>query len=168
MPRIRNYFKGKRGKIARLMDETLPAAFPYYLDSFRRQFTCGPEIAAPGCRPVHFENPVAENLMYRSGNFPEGYFYPAMINNAISWLFPSMPERRRTAASIALSTAIISYAERKDPWDIPAALIGSLAYLGIRRLAASGRGLYTSYLNAINSYPRYVKPSAHSRPPEMP
>lgn len=116
--------------------ETAGYGILLYADTFRRTLTCGQEskIIKPDCTTLHFDNPVAENILYHSGDFSDGYFLSFATNNALLWLFPKMPETYRIAASVAAATGVVSYVERNDPFDIPAGVLGSLAYIGFHKL----------------------------------
>ena len=101
----------------------------------RRTLTCGHETTYNrACEPLHFDNHVAEGLLYHSGNFADGLFYTFLMNNTLGFIFPGLPEKYRLWGAIAATNAILAYHERGDPWDIPAGLLGTAAYLGINRI----------------------------------
>lgn len=89
-------------------------------------------------------NPGLYGVLQHSGNFHEGFGYTAFSYIILSHLFPRMKEKYALITSIAGSNLFIAAYESgllnskiPDYPDIPAAIVGSVAFLGLHKLLSN-------------------------------
>lgn len=101
------------------------------------------------------EHPLAFGLLGNSGNFMDGYYYSFILNNTLDFLTANLPiripERVKLGFTCATISCMIAAVEAGWIWgtrtpdfnDIPAGVVGTLAYTGARIL---GSKLFNSSL----------------------
>ena len=84
---------------------------------------------------------LSKEILQHVGDFWEGYIYPFILYNSLSFLFPKMSERTKLGISLGLTNLVIAAVEsgfvtgqKPDYADIPAGVIGSLAYAAVHYL----------------------------------
>ncbi len=98
---------------------------------------------------------LPKEILQHAGDFWEGYIYPFVLYNTINFLFPKMSEKVKLGISLGLSNLFIAAVEsglvtgqKPDYADIPAGLLGSLAYLGIHSIGKNiGKKISTPATN---------------------
>jgi hypothetical protein len=70
---------------------------------------------------------LSKEILQHAGDFWEGYIYPFILYNSISFLFPRMSEKTKLGISLGLSNLVIAVVEsglvtgqKPDYADIPA------------------------------------------------
>lgn len=81
------------------------------------------------------ENPEIYKAFQHGGNFLEGAVMPFLIYNGLSLIAPKLSERLKLATSTTIPLMIITGLELSDPWDIPAGILGIVAYVGVHKWA---------------------------------
>lgn len=86
-------------------------------------------------------NSALYGVLQHSGDFHEGFGYTGMSYIALSYLFPRMKEKYNLMIAITGPNLFIAAYESglltsktPDYADIPAAIVGSVAFLGLHRL----------------------------------